>query len=107
MLWHSALAMTRRGWFQVSRLIVEAIEEPLLLLGLLVLLDRLVHQRLGELLQSGVGGEAEGVGKGVLLADLVHSGQAESGIAADMDGDVGTFFPQRVHHTHQIVIGAQ
>src|SRR6266496_4432783 len=41
-------------------LVVKAIEEPLLLVGLLVLVNRLVHQRLGELLQYGVGREAEG-----------------------------------------------
>ena len=88
-------------------LILEAIEEPLLVFRLLVLLHRLVHQSLGELLEPGVGGEAEGVGEAVLLADLVHPGQAEAGVAADVDGDVGPLLAQGMDHAHQVVLGAQ
>jgi hypothetical protein len=41
------------------------------------------------------------------FAHLVHPRQAEAGVAADMDGDVGPLFPQGAHHAQQVVIGAQ
>jgi hypothetical protein len=52
-------------------LIVEALKKPLLLFRLRVALDRLLHQRFGELFEPGIGGKAEGVGEVVFFADLI------------------------------------
>src|SRR6266542_2193990 len=88
-------------------LVLEAIKQPLLLAGLPVLLNRLVHQCFGEPLEAIIGGEAEGVGEVVFLADLVHPGVAEAGVGADVNDDVGALFAQCVDDTHQVIISAQ
>ena len=52
-------------------------------------LDGPFHQIFGQPLEPGIGGEAEGVGQAVFLADFVHPRQAKARIGADVDGDIG------------------
>jgi hypothetical protein len=78
-----------RAWMVPGiALVWEAVEQPLLLLilALLVLLDRLLHPLFGELLEPAVAGEAEGVEQRVVIVAVFIAGQeAEQTLTQHLD----------------------
>ena len=89
------------------RLIINQHEQPLRLIGLLILFRRLLLQVFTQVAKPGIHADSEGVSEPQLSADIIQFRNAQTRVTPNMNLHVGPDSPKSCREISQVVINAE